>query len=190
MAKEDGNGARELAWMKELQQADQAGGAARTNRTRYLGAMATLALAQPVVDDYRKVALVEPLKQALKTKKAKMELALKAYAAAAEYGVADVATAATYQTAELYADFGKALLTSQRPKKLSKLELEQYNVLLEEQAFPFEEKAIELHEVNARRTAEGIYDKWVKESFTALSKLRPGRYGKIELSEVVVDAVR
>jgi hypothetical protein len=62
--------------------------------------------------------------------------------------------------------------------------------MLEEQAFPFEEKAIELHEVNAHRTAEGIYDKWVKDSFTALAKLRPGRYGKVELTEVVVDAIR
>ena len=40
-------------------------------------------------------------------------------------------------------------MDSERPKELSKVELEQYNVLLEEQAFPFEEKAIELHEVNA-----------------------------------------
>jgi TolA-binding protein len=190
MAKEDGNQTRELALLREIQQADLTGGAGRTNRTRYLGATATLALAAPVVEDYRKVALVEPLKQSLKNKKAKMEVALKAYAAAAEYGVADVSTAATYHTAELYADFGKALLSSQRPKKLSKDELEQYNVLLEEQAFPFEEKAIELHEVNARRTAEGIYDKYVKDSFTALAKLRPGRYSKLELSEVVVDAIR
>ncbi len=190
MAKEDGNPARELAWMKELQRADQTGGGARTDRTRYLGAMATLALAQPTVDEYRKVALVEPLKQTLKVKKAKMEDALKAYAAAADYGVADVATAATYQTAELYHDFGKALIASQRPKRLSPLELEQYNVLLEEQAFPFEEKAIELHEANAKRAASGIYDKWVKDSFIALAKLRPARYGKVELSEVVVDAIR
>ncbi|HEU0201550.1 MAG TPA: hypothetical protein VFR86_14085, partial [Burkholderiaceae bacterium] len=162
----------------------------RTDRTRYLGAMATLALAEPVAGDYRKVALVEPLKQTLKVKKAKMETALKAYAAAAEYGVADIATAATYQTAELYRDFGKALMTSQRPKGLKKDELEQYNVLLEEQAFPFEEKATELHEVNARRTTEGIYDKWVKESFVALAKLRPVRYGKSERAEVVIDAIR
>jgi TolA-binding protein len=189
-ARDDGNAARELALMKELQQADLTAGGARTPRTRYLGATAALALAQPAVDDYKKVALVEPLKVNLKVKKAKFETALKGFAAASEYGVADINTAATFRTAELYADFGKALINSQRPKNLSKLELEQYNVLLEEQAFPFEEKAIELHEVNAHRTADGIYDKWVKESFMALAKLRPARYGKVELSEVVVDAIR
>ena len=190
IAKADNNAPRELALMREIFQADQTGGAARTDRTRYLGATAALALAAPVYEDYRKVALVEPLAKQLKLKKAKMEDVLKAYAVAADYGVADVSTAATYQTAALYQDFGKAMLESQRPKKLSKAELEQYNVLLEEQAFPFEEKATELHELNARRASAGIYDKWVKSSFTALGTLRPVRYGKTERGEAVIDAIR
>ena len=190
MAKEEGGAALALPWMREILQADQAGGAARTDRTRYLAATAALALAEPVNEEYRKVQLVEPLKKQLKLKKARMEDVLKAYSVAADYGVADVATAATYHTAELYQDFGRALLSSQRPKGLSKDEVEQYNVMLEEQAFPFEEKAIELHEVNARRSAAGIYDQWVKGSFTALAQLRPVRYAKNERSEVAVDAIR
>jgi cellulose synthase operon protein C len=190
VAREDGNAAREVALMKEVQRADLTAGPARTDRTRYLGGMATLALAKPLADDYRKVALVEPLKRQLKLKKDKMELALKAYAAAADYGIAEVSTAATFQTAELYRDFGKALMTSQRPKGLKKDELEQYNVMLEEQAFPFEEKAIEVHEINARRTANGIYDSSVRDSYTALGQLRPARYNKVERAGRTVDAIR
>ena len=173
VAREDGNAPRELALMKEVQRADLTAGAARTDRTRYLGGMATLALAQPLADDYRKVALVEPLKRQLKLKKDKMELALKAYSTAADYGIAEVSTAATFQTAELYRDFGAALMNSQRPKGLKKDELEQYNVMLEEQAFPFEEKAIEVHEINAKHTANGIYDKSV-----ATASPRSGSYGR------------
>ena len=190
VAREDGNTARELALMKEVQRADLTAGAARTDRTRYLGGMATIALAKPLADDYRKVALVEPLKRQLKLKKDKMELALKSYAAAADYGIAEVSTAATFQTAEMYRDFGKALMTSQRPKGLKKDELEQYNVMLEEQAFPFEEKAIEVHELNAKRTANGIYDKSVRDSIAALGELRPARYNKVERAERTVDAIR
>lgn len=189
IAKEDGNPAGELALMKEIFQADQTGGAARTDRTRYLGATAALALAEPVHDGYRKVALVEPLAKQLKLKKARMEEVLKAYGIAADYGVADVTTAATYHIASLYQDFGRALMTSQRPKKLSKAELEQYNVMLEEQAYPFEEKAAELHELNARRAALGIYDKWVKNSYAALREMRPVRYGKTERGEGAIDAI-
>ena len=190
IAKQDGNPTRELALMKDIFQADQSGGTARTDRTRYLGASAALVLAEPVAEAYRKVALTEPLQRQLKLKKAKMEEALKAYAVAADYGVADVSTAATYGTASVYRDFGRALMASQRPKKLSKAELEQYNVLLEEQAFPFEEKATELHALNARRAAAGIYDAWVRRSFEALRELRPLRWGKTERSEGVIDAIR
>jgi len=190
IARADGNVARELALMKEVQRVDLTAGAARTDRTRYLGGMATLALAKPLADDYRKVALVEPLKRQLKLKKDKMELALKAYAAAADYGIAEVSTAATYQTAELYRDFGRALMTSQRPKGLKKDELEQYNVMLEEQAFPFEEKAIEVHEINAKRATNGVYDTAVRDSFTALGQLRPARYNKVERAGRTVDAIR
>ena len=190
MAKEDGNPTRELALMKDILQADQAGGAARTDRTKYLGATAALALAEPVAAQYRQVQLVEPLQRQLKLKRQKMDETLKAYAVAAEYGVADVSTAATYSTAAVYRDFSKALMSSERPAKLSKVELEQYNVLLEEQAFPFEEKATELHEINARRAASGIYDQWVKNSFAALRELRPVRYGKNERSEGIIDAIR
>lgn len=190
IARDEGQSARELALMKEVFQADQRGGAARTPRTRTLGGLASLALAEPTLAAYRKVALVEPLARQLKLKKARMEEVLKAYALASEYGVAEVTTAATFHTAALYQDFGRALMSSQRPKKLSKAEREQYDVMLEEQAYPFEEKATELHEVNARRAAEGIYDQWVQASFKALRELRPVRYGKNERSEGVVNAIR
>jgi hypothetical protein len=73
---------------------------------------------------------------------------------------------------------------------LSPDELEQYNVMLEEQAYPFEEKAIEIHEINVRRANDGIYDQWVKNSFSALSKLRPVRYAKTEKGEGVIHALR
>ncbi len=183
LAKADGNAKRELALQKDIYQSDLNGGADRTDRSRYLGATAALALAEPVAEAYRKVALVEPLQKQLKLKKARMEEALNAYALASEPGVADVSTAATYHVANLYRDFGQALLSSQRPKKLSAVELEQYNVLLEEQAFPFEEKASDLHELNARRAASGIYDPWVQRSFEVLREMLPVRYGKRERGE-------
>src|SRR6185369_11665857 len=187
IAQRDGNAARRLALMKEIQQTERSAGAARSDRTRAVGAQATLALAEPAYEAYRSVALVEPLQRQLKLKKTRMEEALKAYGAAADYGVASVTTAATYRTGAIYQDFAKALLASERPK-LARAELEQYNVLLEEQAFPFEEKAAELHEINARRAATGVYDEWVRASYKALAALRPVRWGKEERGEGAIDA--
>ena len=182
--------ARESTQLREIRDADQRAGAARTERTRTIGGLAALALTQPLLDDYRKVALVEPLARQLKLKKSKMESLLQAYAQASGNASAEVVTSATFHTAALYQDFGKAMLQSQRPKGLKGAALEQYNVMLEEQAFPFEEKATELHEANAHRAAAGVYDEWVKKSFLALRELRPVRYGKNERSEGAIDAIR
>ncbi|HEU5337985.1 MAG TPA: hypothetical protein VFU39_01740, partial [Sulfuricaulis sp.] len=75
-------------------------------------------------------------------------------------------------------------------KGLSAAELEQYVVMLEEQAYPFEEKSIELHEVNVRRIANRLYDQWIRRSLDALGKLRPVQYAKVEKSEVIINALR
>jgi tetratricopeptide (TPR) repeat protein len=177
-------------WLREIIAADHAAGAARTDRSRALAAKATLSFAAPVRDEFKSIKLVVPLKKSLAEKRKAMEAALKAYEGAADYQVAEVTTAATFESAELYRQLGKDLMSSERPKKLNKDELEQYDVLLEEQAFPFEEKAIKLHEVNVARAKDGTYDEWVQKSFTALAQLNPGRYGKVEIGVQLVESIR
>ena len=190
MAQKSGDFAARDAWLKEIIAADRNAGAQRTDRSRNLAAHATLGFAAPLREEFNRIKLVIPLKKSLVEKRKAMEAALKGYTQAADYQVADVTTAATFHSAELYRQLGKDLMASERPKKLSKDELEQYDVLLEEQAFPFEEKAIKLHEVNSARTKEGIYDEWVQKSFESLAKMNPGRYAKAEVSENAVDSIR
>jgi len=177
-------------WLRDIIAADRAAGSARTDRSRALAAKATLTFAGPAREEFKRIKLVAPLKKSLAEKRKAMEAALKAYEAAADYQVAEVTTAATYESAELYRQLGKDLMSSERPKNLKKDELEQYDVLLEEQAFPFEEKSIKLHEVNAARTKDGTYDEWVQKSFAALAQLNPGRYGKAEIGEQQIDSIR
>jgi TolA-binding protein len=177
-------------WLHEIINADRAAGAQRTDRSKALAAKATLTFAAPVREEFTRIKLVAPLKKSLAEKRKAMEAALKAYTAAADYQVAEVTTAATYESAELYRQLGKDLMSSERPKGLNKEELEQYDVLLEEQAFPFEEKAIKLHELNTARAKEGTYDEWVQKSFAALAQLNPGRYAKVEIGEQQADSIR
>jgi len=177
-------------WLNEIIKADYAAGKLRTDRTRTLAAEATLILAQPRLTAYRKAALRIPLKKSLRRKKALMQKALKAYERATAYQISNVTTAATYQIAEIYNDFARALMNSQRPKGLSADELEQYTLLLEEQAYPFEEKAIAIHAANFTHTTEGIYDEWVKKSQQQLIKLEPARYAKSERSDAYAEAIQ
>ena len=168
-------------WRDEIIKADAGAGAQRTDRTRFLAAGARLALAEPARDAFRAVHLGAPLKKSLLAKKQAMETALAGYKAVVAYDVAATTTAATYEMAELYRTLGRDLLASERPKKLSADEREQFDALLEEQAFPFEEQAITIHEINAKRTADGIYDESVRRSFQALAQMSPARYAKTEL---------
>jgi cellulose synthase operon protein C len=190
IAAKSGDTAARDSWLKDIIAADRAAGAARTDRSKALAAKASLTLAAPVRDEFMRIKLVAPLKKSLAEKRKAMEAALKAYEAAADYQVAEVTTAATFESADLYRQLGKDLMSSERPKNLSKDELEQYDVLLEEQAFPFEEKAIKLHEVNTARAKDGTYDEWVQKSFAALAQLNPGRYGKVEIGEQLVESIR
>ena len=182
--------AAQLDLSRKLVAYDAAGGKARTDRSRYLAAHASLRLAEPARNAFLAQPLNAPLKVSMKKKKALMESALTAYGKAADYGVADVVTASAYETAELYSGLAKALYASERPKGLDAEAKEQYDLLLQEQAFPFEEKAIQLHEANVHRASEGIYDESVRKSYAALAKLKPARYARPEKEERYVDAIR
>jgi tetratricopeptide (TPR) repeat protein len=175
-----GNAERVRYWQAELVRADAAGGAARTERTRTLASAIRLQQATPARDAFRAVRLGSPLKKSLAAKKTAMEAALKGYKDVVEYGVASTTTAATFEMAELYRTLAKDLMGSDRPAKLSADEREQYDSLLEEQAYPFEEQAITIHEVNAVRAAQGFFDEGVRKSFRALAEMKPARYGKTE----------
>ena len=170
-------------WLEDIISLDGSAGGARTDRSRYLAANATLELTEPLRLSFVALKLTAPLKESLAQKRALMEDTLAAYGRAADYGVAEVTTASTFRIGQMYRQFSRDLMDSERPGDLDADALEQYDILLEEQAFPFEEQAIEVFEANAARAAEGVYDTWVQQSFSALADLMPGRYAKVERSE-------
>ncbi len=180
LARDTGDGAARLHWLAQVVVADRVAGVERTDRTRFLAATAALELARPLDTQARAVKLVLPLEKSFAAKRKSLEAALDAYGVAEQYGVAQVTAAAAYAMADLYRDLGRALLESDRPHDLDADALEQYTLLLEEQAFPFEEKAIGLHERNARLASQGVYDEWVRRSFADLAQLKPGRYAREE----------
>jgi len=180
-------------WLEKLIQADkQAQGSAdivRDDRSRYLAAMASNVFADEKLYAYKKIKLTQPLKASLGKKKAALNTALDAYNKTLDYKIEEFSTSANFSIADIYHQLAKDLMTSSKPKNLNALELEQYDLLLEEQAYPFEEKAINIHETNAKRSWQGSYDSWVKKSFSALEKLLPGRYNKQEKSGEVIDEI-
>lgn len=182
--------AKRDSWLRQIIAADASAGAARSPRSRQLAAQATLEFARAEAQKASKVALKLPLAQSVKLKKDAVERAITQLTGASDYNVAEVTTAATYELGLLYQDFSKSLMASERPKRLSALEREQYDLLLEEQAFPFEEKAIQWHEANLQRVTQGIYSEWVGRSLQQLAQMAPGKYGKRELTAEAYDELR
>ena len=183
---EQGEREKRYFWLRNIANADQkAAKSNKTDRTRYVAANASYAMALLRMDDYSQIKLTHPLDKSLNKKKEAMQDSVKLFGRSAEYGHEDFVTNATYHIGEIYQSFAVSLMQSERPKGLNEDELEQYNILLEDQAFPFEDKAIELYETNMTRIAGGNFDAAIGKSLQQLQKLFPVRYsrpGKVELS--------
>ncbi|KEF32084.1 TPR domain protein, putative component of TonB system [Marinobacter nitratireducens] len=157
------------------------------DRMRWLAASASALLAREALQRYDRIRLTLPLTKSMVAKTDALESAVKAFQRTAGYGVSAYSTEAGYQIARIYGRLGADLMDSERPEGLTQLELEQYEILLEEQAYPFEDNAIDIHEQNIRHARDGIYDQWVKRSYESLQRLLPGRYNKTEVSVGVVN---
>jgi TolA-binding protein len=173
---------QQRSWLSKIAAAHDQAGSNRSERSLYLAALSASILADYEYDKFSSIKLGYPIKASLDRKRAAMKRAVEAYKKTAAYGVEQLSTLATYRMGRIYQQLGADLLDSDRPDNLNGMALEQYEVLLEEQAYPFEEKAIAIYESNARRSREGIYDEWVRKSFTALGELLPVRYHKLEKS--------
>lgn len=179
---------RELSdWRKAILDTYNKQGGEKSPRMKYLAAQSEFFFSEPLMDNFRQVQLKLPLNKTLKTKRAAMQKALDAYEKINNYQVAEYTTAATHRIGEIYRILAKDLMNSERPKGLDADALDEYNVLLEEQAFPFEDKAIEFFSVNLSYIRDGVYTEWIEKSVTSLRELQPARYGKTEYVETVYE---
>jgi TolA-binding protein len=184
-----GNPGQRQYWLQNIINTHSRAGSAKTDRSTWLAASAQAELSQPTYEEFKRIQLTLPLKASLQQKRDALTRALKAQEQVMSYGVSQFTTEASYKIGEIYASLSRDLMASQRPKDLDELALEQYEILLEEQAYPFEEKAIAIHEANVQRSWKGTYDDGVKRSFSALSNLLPARYKKTETRLEVSDEI-
>ncbi|MEJ2034266.1 MAG: tetratricopeptide repeat protein, partial [Deltaproteobacteria bacterium] len=178
-----------LQQLREIVAIDASAGSARTDRTRYLAAKAGLVLAKLTYEQFVAVKLVKPLKENLQKKQELMKASTQEFGKLLDYGVGEVTAAATFYLAEVYSNFSKSLKESERPEGLSPEELEQYELALDEQSYPFEEKAIDIHENNLKLISKGVYNEWIDKSLKKLAKLVPARYDRPEEASSIVGSL-
>jgi hypothetical protein len=146
-------------------------------------------LAEQTFESFAGLELVQPFEESLAEKQARMDRTLVELEALVGYEVADITAAATFYIAQVYDEFSRALLESERPEGLSEAEKFDYEMVIEEEAYPFEEQAIDVHTKNHELLASGIYNPWVQKSLNRLAILMPGRYAKNESSEGFVNSI-
>ncbi len=178
-----------LAELKQIVAIDAGAGDERTPQTRYVAGKAALVLAEQTFGQFVGIKLVEPFKVNLDKKKELMKVATQQFDKLLDYEVGEVTAAATFYLAEIYADFSKDLKESERPAGLSALEREEYELAIEEQAFPFEEKAIATHKSNLELISRGVYNEWIDKSLQKLAKFVPARYDKPEEESSIIASI-
>ena len=185
-----GNEQRANLWRNRILDTDKTlPGNLKTDRTNYICSMAALQLARQEHKQYASIRLVLPLNRSLGHKKNALQKALNLYGRAASYGIPETTTEATYAIADIYHSFSKSLLDSERPGNLNAAALEQYKILLEDQAFPFEDNAIKFYEKNLTHIKQGISDDWVRKSYSQLKLLFPARYNREVMLEPYINVL-
>ncbi|MGM0451152.1 MAG: hypothetical protein ACQERE_10000 [Pseudomonadota bacterium] len=147
-----------------------------TDRSAFLASQSALWLGRRATNGFERIDLGAPLEQSLARKREALAEALDYFRQAERFGYTETATESTYRMAELYRQLARDVMDSERPDDLTDLQADQYDMLLEEEAYPFEEKAIELHQRNQQRIPDGHWTGWVSRSLDSLAELFPARY--------------
>lgn len=186
----EGDEEKRRFWLDQIISLHMKAGKDQTDRSRFLASKAAFELGEFERNRYEKIALTLPLDKSVTSKNNAMQAALKRYTQAVKIGSLEYTTSSTFRIGELYKQFSKALLNSERPAGMDDVEKEEYQFLLEDQAYPLEEAAINVHQTNVGRTYDGLYDQWIKQSYRSLGELMPGQYNKPEKAVSYVDQIR
>jgi TolA-binding protein len=177
------------AQLKRIIEIDSSAGDDRSDTVRVTAARSALILTERLVHRFDEVELKQPFEKNLQEKQHRMDVALEGLDHLVDYEVGEVTAAATFYMAEIFADFSRSLQESERPDGLSASELQDYEMALEEEAYPFEERAIEVHEKNLELMRAGVFNEWIEKSLAQLAVMMPGRYAKFEESSGVIESI-
>jgi hypothetical protein len=148
----------------------------RSARSAYLAANASLSLIDKDIVKFEELSLTLPLKKSLAQKTRNLKSLVSKLEDLADYEVSEVISAATYKIATIYRTLAQDIMNSERPEKLTELQLEQYDILLEEEAYTFEEQALEIYQINLDRVPSGEYDKWIAATYEVLAEMNPTEF--------------
>ena len=144
-------------------------------------ARSQLRIAERSFSHYQGYHIAPPINETTVRKREILQVVIKDFVAAGSYRIADVITAANFFIGRALELFGHDIMSSPKPEGLTPPELEEYELALQEMAFPFETKALEAYRVNIQRSVKlEILDPWIEKTFERMAELAPWSYQRNE----------
>jgi tetratricopeptide (TPR) repeat protein len=140
-------------------------------------ARSQLRIAEKTFSIYDSYHIAPPIEETVVRKREMLQVVIREFVAAGSYRTADVITASNYFIGRSLELFKEDILSSPRPDGLSAAQLEEYELLLQEMAFPFEAKALDAYRVNIQRSVKlELLDPWIEKTFERMAVLAPWSY--------------
>jgi hypothetical protein len=144
-------------------------------------ARSQLRIAEHSFEEYGAFHIAPPVENTVVRKRELLQGVIREFVAAGNYRTADVITAANFFIGRALELFKEDILTSPVPPGLGSDEEEEYDLLLQEMAFPFEEKALDAYRVNIQRSVTlEMLDPWIEKTYERMAELAPWAYQREE----------
>ncbi len=170
-----------------LQKAQEKGGAAPDEATKYYAALAYFETAEYAYDDYS-VLKVEALSKSgefdmnllgrtLKTKAEALKATEEAFSKVLDFQDKGMGAASAYRIGKIYDEFYDTLMNAPPPPGLEPEQEDEYKFALEEMAAPAQEKALTAFTIALNKAvSDGVYNKWSRLSAEAAAKVNKDQF--------------
>lgn len=171
---------RELYWLRRVIDGHDKAGKLQTERSKWLAAWANAQYGDYFAGEFDQRRLSLPLEKSMAKKNQHLQDATQRYEMAAAYGILEFVSMSRFKIADLYDSFSQQLVRAPLPAGLSSSDENMYRDIINQQALPFAQLASSIHQSNTELSWQGHYNQWIENSFTAMKRLAPLRFNKVE----------
>ena len=177
-------------WLRRIIEGHRSAGSSATERSLWLAAWANIQYGDFYAAKFSASKLSQPIVKSLGKRNEFLQEASSRYQQAADSGLLEYVTMSGYKIGLLYQQLAADLRSAPAPKGLSASDITLYRTIIEEQAQPLDQLAVELYEANVARAWDGEFNEWISQSFNRLAILYPERYAKTEILVSYGDEIR
>lgn len=150
-------------------------------RLDFMQSRALTEQAAPALRSYQNLAITLPLRNSVPKKQAALQVVLQQQQQIIDLNVAEFVTQAQFNVGESFVEFYQGVLKAPAPVGLNELELEEYQIAIEEQVQPLKDQAMTWHRANLsllHDPEQPLWDDWIGRSLNSLSQLAAGFYDR------------